>query len=452
MRAFTSSFAALLFFACGNSATSQPDATATPDSQNVDGATTDGPVGSPQRLAIEGRILKDAAGNVVRLHGVNLRDNLVGRSPSEERNPDNCLITCPPNDSACKQTTGAIITATEADTLASTLSLNFVRLRISFEGINRNDCDPDGTNLSPDLRRQLDEAVNLLAARQVWMLIEMRTADTVANEPGLYTPGQPDFVAYQKAWTYLAKRYANVDYIAGYGLLAEPSPDKAFPAGEVVDKLTGFQHAMMDAVHAQDPKTPFFIGPAFNYDTMGYRWDAYKTAFPEYAGRIIYEVNLLTPKTWIKFGKNDDPANNPAAVDVAYPVTPAATPAQLTATLLEPISNFTRPRDDERIFSKRSDLNFPMLMSKNYFAWYLGFAQAFAERHQVPMVVDQFGATSLAIERGQLQYEQDVIDAAEAAGMGWCRWIYASGDDRDVFDDPRITNFYAARGAERAGP
>jgi hypothetical protein len=132
----------------------------------------------------------------------------------------------------------------------------------------------------------------------------------------------------------------------------------------------------------------------------------------------------------------------------------------LTAALLMPTGGFQVPLNDEKIFSKQRVSHFALLMSKPFLTWYLEFARGFAEAHQVPMIVDQFGATArdaggLAVA-GQLAYEQDVIDVVEAAGMGWSRWIYAVSSvkeqPRDILHNDAVKAFYQGIGAARPGP
>jgi hypothetical protein len=343
-----------------------------------------------------------------------------------------------------------MLTEPEANDLASNLSLNFVRLRISFEGANRDDADPSGLALA--LRHDLAAAIDLLRARRVWILLEMRTDDATANSAAFYDPGSAEFARYRKAWTWIARTYQATDYIAGYGLLAEPSPDKA--GLEPVNSLIAFQSALMGAISQEDARTPFFIGPAYNYDTMGYRWDAYfdDSRLAPYRARFVYEVNLLMPKPWIEDG------TLPSAPETwVWPQPPATDFSPLLA--IGQGENLQRPRDDERIFTKRRQeaANAPLLMNRAFLDWYLGFAKDFAVRHQVPMVVDQFGA-STAVGTGahpeqQLAYEQDVIGAAEAAGFGWCRWIYSGHPaERSIAGNDAVHAFYAGIGAARPGP
>lgn len=386
--------------------------------------------GKPLRLTPQGRRLLGPDGRPVLLHGANLRDNLTSSGKSKE-----------------------IITPSEADDLAAGLSFNFVRLRISHERTNRDDGHESG--LSLDARTTLNNAVELLRARRVWMLLEMRTDDDTANSRAFYTPGTAEFERYKKTWVWLAKTYGNTDYIAGYGLLAEPSPDKDKSVEDPVPLLIKFQSSLMQAISTLDTSTPFFVGPAYNYDTMGYRWDAYYTdaQLQPFQKRLVYEVNMLSPKSWVTSatapdGSDAGPWPRPAADDFSVLLS------------IEPGEKYVRPRDDEQIFTKRSKEmdKFPLLMSSNYADWYLGFAAAFAEKHQVPMVLDQFGATTSVntAQRPfqQLRYEYQVLETAERLGMGWSRWLYSNEStlDRSIAGNDAVHEFYRQIGLRRAGP
>lgn len=407
--------ASLLLLACGGGSSEPPSAGPPPP--------------SPLRLTISGRQLLGPDGRPVLLHGANLRDNLTGGGGSSP-----------------------MVTAEEAADLALQLRFNFVRLRISFEQGNRDDADPSG--LSAAFRQELLASVEPLKAQRIWILLEMRTDDETANHAPLYDPASPGFAAYRKAWTWIARTFKGTDWIAGYGLLAEPSPDKA--GLDPVPALITFQAALMEAITREDAVTPFFVGPAFNYDTMGYRWDAYQTdpKLAAYRGRLVYEVNLLMPKPWIVDG------SVPPGVALEAGTWPQPSGGDFGALLqVAPGEDLLRPRDDERIFTRRRQepATFPLLMTREFPAWYLGFAKAFAERHQVPMVLDQFGASTtvntLANPNQQLAYEQAVIEAAEAAGMGWCRWIYSGHpSDRSIAGNASVHAFYASLGATRPGP
>lgn len=388
-------------------------------------------VASPKRLRPQGRDLVDPSGQTVLLHGANLRDNLT---PGGKSKP--------------------ILTPAEADDLAHNLSFNFVRLRISHEGASLDNQHESG--LSQAARDALADAVRLLSARRIWMLFEMRTDDNTANRKDFYTPGSASFERYRKTWVWLARTYRHTDYIAGYGLLAEPSPDKDKSETDPVGTLIRFQASLMAAIDQEDGVTPFFVGPAFNYDTLGYRWDAYYTdpQLQPYHGRLVYEVNMLSPKSWITQAQAPDGTRNHA-----WPQ-PAA--SDFSALLeIKPGEDYVRPRDDERIFSKRSKEmeNFPLVMSLNYADWYLEPAARFAAKHQVPMVLDQFGATTevnLPQRRyQQLRYEHHVIaTAAHRYKMGWSRWLYSADAmrDRSIAGNPDVHLFYRNIGSQIPGP
>ncbi len=388
-------------------------------------------VASPKRLKPQGRDLVDPSGQTVYLHGANLRDNLT---PGGKSKP--------------------ILTPAEADDLANHLSFNFVRLRISHEGANLDDQHESG--LSQAARDALADAVSLLSARRIWTLLEMRTDDDTANRKAFYTPGNASFERYRKTWVWLAKTYRHTDYIAGYGLLAEPSPDKDRSETDPVGTLIRFQASLMAAIDQEDGVTPFFVGPAFNYDTLGYRWDAYFTdpQLQPYRSRLVYEVNMLSPKSWITQAQAPDGTGGHAWPQPAV--------SDFSALLeVKPGEDYVRPRDDESIFSKRSKEmgNFPLVMSLNYADWYLEPAARFADEHKVPMVLDQFGATTevnLPQRRyQQLRYEHQIIDtAARKYRMGWSRWLYSADAmrDRSIAGNPDVHQFYRHIGSQIPGP
>lgn len=416
---------ALVLTACGG---------ASDESAQRENAATRHAQAAPQalRLTPNGMQLKGPNGQTVRLHGANLRDNLDsdGNASTE------------------------ILSESEADDIAHNLSFNFVRLRLSVERGNRDDSHPSG--LSAPARQALDGAIRLLSARKVWILLEMRTDDATANSAALYDPNSPVFQRYRDTWTWLAQTYRNTDYIAGYGLLAEPSPDRAPGKENPVEMLVRFQSALMQAIQPIDARTPLFVGPAFNYDTMGYRWDRYYDdgRFADFRGRMVYEVNLLMPKPWIQDG------SVPPDVPTAYRLWPQPTVSDFSSLLeVKDGEKFLPGRDDEKIFNARrvEPDNFRKLMSREFPAWYLDYAHQFALRHQVPVVVDQFGASTAANDPDrpaqQLRYEQAVIDAAEGYGMGWSRWIYsANPQERSIVGNPAVRAFYVQIGQARPGP
>ncbi len=386
--------------AASDTATSSPDTSIPEDAIAPVDASPDAAVAAKRLRLVDERVL-DEKGAPIRLRGANLEG----------------------------------VTPAEADELSGTLHMNLARLRISFEGTNRDDADPSG--FSAAYRAQLDGWVDALTSRGIWTVLEMRADDALTNDKSLYETTGAGFVAYRRAWVYLASRYKTRDYIAGYGLLAEPSVNKSGLANPV-DVLVKFQGALMDAItnDAGDSSTPFFIGPDFNYDTMQYRYDAYYEAHAARRGRLFYAVNMLMPKPWIQDG------TDPAGAQVTYPVLPEATNFD---SLLEVKAgeNYQVPAELERVFNKRREEpeGFAKLMSSSFAPWYLGFATKFRAKHHVPFYVDQFGAPVGA--GGQLAYEKDLVRYFEKNDLHWTRWSYNAGSPpRKIAGNSAVIDFY----------
>jgi hypothetical protein len=393
-----------------------------------------GPTGcAPKRLTIQGRTLLDPQGRELRLRGVNVNG----------------------------------LDAAEGATIAGQFNMNTVRLRITYSKDTRADT-PSG--FKDDYLKNIDAWVAAARANGLWIVLEMRGSDAITNHPDFYDVSKtgacapniafercPNFGYYRQAWRFLAERYRGTDYIAGYGLLAEPSADKT-GVDNPVATLVGFQTALMNAINQVDQRTPFFIGPNYNYDTMEYRLDDYFIA--EYRGRVVYAVNFLMPKEWINNGGWTLPcAGNPAGSNPAGASTPSTprtpgTPAAIVGSATggssanpanpacKPAYPFADPADGyasllaggdaatppERIFNQQrvKPGNYQKTLSKGFIPWYLQWPLAFRDRHDVPLYVDQFGAGTAA--RGQLAYEGDLLDFFEAQGLHWTRWSYNAGD------------------------
>ncbi|NOU33598.1 MAG: cellulase family glycosylhydrolase [Polyangiaceae bacterium] len=416
-------------FACSGSG----DTSVQPTPGPVDAGGTTGLDGAPspdgggsqeagptvKRLHIQGERVVDDAGKSVRLRGANLKG----------------------------------IDEAGATQLAETLHMNFVRLRLSWEAENRDDADPSA--ISAAYRAQIDTWIKTLAGHRIWTLIEMRTDDATANEPEIYTPGSAVFTAYQRAWVYLATRFKSQDYIAGYGLLAEPSPDKT-PLPDHVGALLDFQRTLMGAITsaAGDAVTPFFVGPAYNYDPLELWNDRYYDGLTAYAGRVVYEVNFLTPKPWIDKGTSID-GSMPS-----YPTAKVTNYDGLLAVL--PGEKYKLPDDSPLVFNARTGrgkadptpadlVNWNACLSPDFAAWYFARPLAFRAKHHVPLVADQFGASTAA--GGQLAYEKDLVTYFEAQDIHWSRWGYNAGEkERRIPDNASVLSFYQTLGAGYPAP
>jgi hypothetical protein len=375
---------------------------------------------APKRLSIQGTKLQDPQGREVRLRGVNI----------------------------------AVLDEDQGATIAGQFNMNTVRLRITYSKDTRDDT-PSGFRDS--YLSQIDSWVAAARANGLWIVLEMRGSDAFTNHPDFYDLNKtgaceppvefercPNFGYYRKAWRFLAERYRGTDYIAGYGLLAEPSADKTGVA-DPVSTLVGFQTALMDEISQVDQRTPFIVGPNYNYDTMEYRLDSY--FIPAYRGRLIYAVNFLMPKEWIREGTWTLPCTAAHAstagpvVAACKPTYPFPDPADGYGSLLIGAHSSAQP---ERVFNQQrvKPGNYQKTLSKGFIPWYLQWALEFRKTHQVPLYVDQFGASTEA--GGQLAYEGDLLDFFEQEKLNWTRWSYNAGDTTRTLLPPNaeVIDFY----------
>ncbi|MFA7277138.1 MAG: cellulase family glycosylhydrolase [Pseudobdellovibrionaceae bacterium] len=384
-----------------------------------------------KRLTIQGTQLFDERGQPIRLRGANLEG----------------------------------VSAGEAQDIAQNIGFNFVRLRISYEDENLND---RGDDFSESYKNSIHSWVRVLKQNGIWIDLEMRANDKYTNDAAFYDISSPLFKKYLNCWLGLVREYKDTDYIAAYGLLAEPSPNHT-KVDDPVGTLVSFQKKLMDEISVIDPVTPFIIGPDWNYDTMGYRHDDYYTRFLSYRGRIIYAVNFLSPKEWIKDGNWTVDHTKPT-----YPYSQANVTQAGFAALIAPLSggatasaggskknrsnqhskNKTQqiPVDGgvydndmpiEKLFNEQRVLpeNYPRTLTPYFIKWYLQWPVAFKERYQVPLLVDQFGASTHS--SGQLAYERDLIKYFEFQGFNWSRWSYNAGSKpRLIEGNPEVIAFY----------
>ncbi|MBI3880938.1 MAG: cellulase family glycosylhydrolase [Verrucomicrobia bacterium] len=331
--------------------------------------------------------------------------------------------------------------------LKTNLQMNFVRFRILFEPPNIDLGQPG--NLTAAYRSNLNVWISNLTSQGIWVDLEGHTDDAHANDPNFYQTGTTNFAQYLEFWRYLASTFKSTDYIAAYGILAEPSAQRGgnyepLVTNEPVNTLTTFQRTIMDMISANtnsggahDTLTPFIVGTAFNYDTLQFRYNGYFTNLAAYSNRMIYAVNFLTPKPWITSGM--DSSSNVLAYGQ-----PALTNFDV---LIDDDPNTTADdlQPPELRFNDRIDLpaNQSAALNAKFIKWYLGHAVDFADKFKVPLLVDQFGATTAVTNGGQLLYEQDVIAYAEANGLHWSRWSYNLGsNDRDIIHNPPVRAFY----------
>lgn len=417
---------------------------------------------------------------------------------------------------------GSVAPATAADEMKNTYKMNCARLPVEFKyfppghpsyadrTIDENgdlidlytySLDGSGLlvrtatpNTVPDIVELTQLWVTKLTEQGLWTYLEARANDCDANaeqaEPNendghFYDTTSLRHTKFLNFWVAIANAFKNTDYIAGYGILAEPSASRVAtsaptdPTPQPVTMLTNFQIAVMNKISATsgggagDTWTPFFVGTDFNYDTLQFRYPDYDAVIAAYPERCVFEVNVLMPKPWIQHGWSattastpiDPPpgwadcygattiAGDPTGTQYTYPQTALSNyDVLLTRTAGEIAANDPKAWEAEKIFNRRrvETANFPGLLNRNFFEWYLQhYASGFMATNKVPFVLDQFGASTAAL--GQLSYEKDLIETAEKFGLGWTRWGYNAGSStRQIKGNTAVETYYGTIGTKIA--
>ena len=313
--------------------------------------------------------------------------------------------------------------------------------------------------------------------------------DCDSNSATFYDSVTPSdrYKKFRSFWVQLATAFKDTDYIAGYGILAEPSASRTAisspddPVPQPVTMLTTFQSALMNKINAAgsvgDTWTPFWVGTDFNYDTLQFRYEDYDYLANLYPNRVVYVVNCLMPKPWIQDGKtpasggipNDwpypwDECYGPSVGShggtpgspISYPQTPPPNNdfSFLLVRSQEDIDNGIQAWQYETIFNKRraevENGNYASLLNPEFLSWYLNtYALGFAAAKNVPLVLDQFGASTDAT--GYLTYEHDLLSLVETSRMHWTRWGYNAGSDtRRLLGNTTAYNYYHDIGTRTA--
>jgi hypothetical protein len=173
------------------------------------------------------------------------------------------------------------------------LDFDFVRLLIDIdEELDLNDTEGDGDYIKQSALNDWKTVTAWFTIRQIWVYVEMRSNTYDVATSDFWVAGSVLHNKWIKMWKSLVNTLKGNDYIAGWGILAEHAQSKRSTVKESFGPI-------MKAIDSLDGKTPFSFGPKLNnieyYDTTVYT-DWY---WPEYANRIIYQINHLHPKPYI---------------------------------------------------------------------------------------------------------------------------------------------------------
>lgn len=224
-------------------------------------------------------------------------------------------------------------------------------------------------HIKPDYLVYLDSVITSFSEKEIWTVLFVNSdqgsganENHFLNNPAL----EQEFI---ELWLFLAERYKDVPYIAAFEILAEPRFTK-YNREVSHAELGQFYKKVADSINTiTNGEIPFVIGPMDHYKAANLTSDYFLEDYP-----IIYAANMLWPKPYI-LGEE----------------------------------TYGYPSDE---------INKETL--KTYFTQPLHFR----ETYDVPVWVDQFGASYEAI--GFEEYTRDIIHYYDSLELHWSYWNFRS--------------------------
>jgi hypothetical protein len=283
------------------------------------------------------------------------------------------------------------------------MGMNFVRLLVDIDTeVDLYDSEGDGDYIYQSALDEWSLVTSWFAERQIWVLVELRSNDYDVSDSDFWVPGSVLHTKWKKIWESLALTLKDYDYIAAWGILAEHAQfDRATikaafePVMQAIDTITG-------------TNTPFCFGPKLNSVDIYNLADYSDWYWPEYANRIIYQVNHLHPKPYI--------ANRP---DLGY----------------DPATWWYHRTDGQDGEGADNDGS----MSKAGNLAHLQPAFEWRDFYNAPIYIDQWGCA--LNQPGYLDYERDLIEIfRENGNVPHTRWTYYQLNERGI-----MTDYYGAK-------
>jgi len=234
-------------------------------------------------------------------------------------------------------------------------------------------------NISSAGLTQLDQYVNWCSQNNIWIDLfggsDLGAGDSSYN----FWTNMALRQQFVVAWKFLAARYKNTPYFAGYEILSEPHPRATEPESQV----RGFYQQLIDSVRTVDSLTPFIIGPNYHYKI------AYLDSIYLPIPNIIYTVDFFEPSFYCQ---------QTTPPQYSYPG---------VYTISSVVTNF----------------------NKHYLDSVLQPVVNFRNLHNVPVFVDQYGVHSYC--PGYLQYTSDAMSVFKNNNTGFCFWTYREPSPTD---------------------
>lgn len=272
----------------------------------------------------------------------------------------------------------------------------------------KNDAYSPGSpgNLDPSHVADLDAKVQALSAAGIWIDLGIFGGDCAFYSNPIYIP------QWVEAWSFLAARYANTDYMAFYEPLIEPHPQ-----GDTFNNVlvSATQQKAIAAIRAADPYIPIMLGAAKNYNLRNVA-QVYLPNIPNllYTGNF-YELGS-GPNEYVKQANTNPPTSLPWNNNPPYGGYPGY---YFDNKGGQPNAGGSYYGKGTTVYMDQDWLGVPGDGSGNGL---LSVLTKFSAQYNVPVFMQQMGIRS--VTPNSLQYATDMIDNFNGAGFGWTYWTY----------------------------
>ena len=252
--------------------------------------------------------------------------------------------------------------------------------------------------ISPRCLEQMDTILRWSASQGLWAIVTARCSlaagEQIPNKYSTNVFGDAEVRRrFLQMWGVVAARYRSFDLIAGYEVLSEPRVNgKGWD-----DAVRSFYTEACDAVWAADARTPCVIGPAPFYDHTRLE----SVLLPEATrGRVIYLFNFFVPKEFVMGEKGRRYPGDYRCCDL----------------YVKGSDEWSSECCAGRCCDKRVRADAAALEA----ALQRGPIR-FAQQHNVPIVLDQWGVAHGA-GTDRLTYAHDMMMLLNKHGLSWSYW------------------------------
>ncbi len=239
-------------------------------------------------------------------------------------------------------------------------------------------------HIKPEMLALLDRHVKWATDQKLWVVL------FIGSDP--IWGDQAFLKEYSEVWEFLANRYKDTPYIAGYEILSEPHPKDPFTEEDVKN----FYRTNIAAIRKYDTRTPTIIGAGKAKGCLTGTYDVrcLEGIYLENTPNMIYTFNFYEPPQYVKTDQQTQ--------DGVYEPYPG--------TFIE----------------KKTGAKF--YVDKNYLAGLIKYGADFSAKYNVPLFVNQIGVTM--ITPGSEQYTTDALSLLTQNGIGFTWWLYRQPDDK----------------------